>query len=166
MCVLTANAVLLPETKSEQIDTKKFGFQSFRDVLTQPIGASVIMIGFTQMFAYHAFLLFIPVHLTKVYQLTAGQIGLMYVLISGVFVISSKLSGRLQKRVGTRRALVLTAGAHALATFLFMVTTDISLPLMIVASALFGLTLGIGMPVHTTLLSEVFEKNGVPRLGV
>ncbi|KQL44548.1 arabinose ABC transporter permease [Brevibacillus choshinensis] len=166
LCVLTANAVLLPETKSDQVDTKKFGLQSFRDVLTQPIGASVIMIGFTQMFAYHAFLLFIPVHLTQVYQLTAGQIGLIYLLISGVFVISSKLSGRLQKRLGTRRALVFTAGAHAFATFLFMVATDISLPFMIMASAIFGFTLGIGMPVQTTLLSEVFEHERGTAIGV
>lgn len=166
LIILAANAFLLPETRGQQADTKKFGWQSFRDVLVQPIGASVIMIGFTQMFAYHAFLLYIPVHLTQDYQMPAGQIGLVYLLVSGVFVISSKLSGQVQKRLGTRRALVITASSHAIATLLFMVSTSISFPLMLAASALFGFTLGIGMPVHTTLLSEVFEKERGTAIGV
>jgi len=66
------------------------------------------LLGFTQMFAYHAFLLFLPVQLV----------------------------------------------------------TDVSLPLMIAASALFGFTLGIVMPVHTTLLSEVFEKERATASGI
>lgn len=37
---------------------------------------------------------------------------------------------------------------------------------MLAASALFGFTLGIGMPTHTTLLSEVFEKERATAIGV
>ncbi|WP_238933353.1 MFS transporter [Brevibacillus choshinensis] len=61
---------------------------------------------------------------------------------------------------------MITACAHSLATLLFMVTTSVSLPLMLVANAIFGFTLGIGMPVHTTLLSEVFEKERGTAIGV
>jgi MFS family permease len=165
-CLLAANGLLLPETKREQAVVNRFGFGSFREILVQPVGASIILIGFTQMFAYHGFLLFLPVYLTIAYHLTAGQIGLVYLLVSGVFVISSKLSGRVQRRVGTRRALVLTAGAHAFATFFFMAMTGVSLPLMMTACAIFGFTLGIGMPVHTTLLSEVFEQKRATAIGV
>lgn len=166
LCLLGANSFWLPETRNEQTAAKRFGLGAFRNVLLQPLGASVILTGFTQMFAYHAFLLFLPVQLTHLYHWSASQIGLMYLLISGLFVVSSKLSGRLQRRVGTRRSLVLTACGHAAATFLFMAVTDLSLPSMIVASALFGFSLGIGMPVHTTLLSEVFEQERGTAIGV
>lgn len=164
--LLAMNAIWLPETKSEQPGAKRFGLGSFRDILFQPVGASVILIGFTQMFAYHAFLLFLPVYLNETYHLSAGQIGLVYMLISAVFVLSSKTSGRVQKKWGTRKALVLTSASHAVATVLFMLATNISLPVMLAASALFGFTLGIGMPTHTTLLSEVFEKERATAIGV
>ncbi|GED72292.1 MFS transporter [Brevibacillus reuszeri] len=164
--LLIANTTLLPETKKEQSAAGGFHFRMFGYVLKQPIGASVILLGFTQMFTYYSFLLYIPVQLTNHYQLSAEQIGLVFLLVSATFMISSKVSGKVQKRLGTRWALLVTAGANALATFLFMALADVSLILLVIASACFGFTLGIGMPVHTTLLSEAFEKERGTAIGV
>lgn len=164
--LLIANTTWLPETKKEQSTSNGFSFRLFGHVLKQPIGASVILLGFTQMFTYYAFLLYLPVRLTDHYQLSAEQIGLVFLLVSATFIISSKASGKVQKRVGTRRALLLTAGSHALATFLFMALADTSLVLLVLSSACFSYTLGIGMPVHTTLLSEAFEKERGTAIGV
>lgn len=164
--LLVSNAVLLPETKRGQVTANRFSWRSFRDVVTQPVGLSVILIGFTQMFTYYCFLLFLPAHLGSMYNLSAQQIGLVYTMVLGVFMVSGKLTGRLQKAVGTRAALLLAVGANALSTLLFMAVADVSLILFILASAAFGSTLGMGMPLHTELLSEAFENERATAIGV
>ncbi|MDN4092256.1 MFS transporter [Brevibacillus agri] len=164
--LLIGNGLLLPETKNSQTAARSFHLRAYCDIFRQPTGAAVILLGFAQMFTYYCFLLFIPVELTHRYHLSSERIGLLFLLTSVVFMISSKLAARVQKRWGSRKALVWTAGMHAVATFLFMAAADASLVLLVVTSALFALALGIGMPVHTTLLSEVFEQERATAIGV
>ncbi|TQK75251.1 putative MFS family arabinose efflux permease [Brevibacillus sp. AG162] len=161
------NATLLPETKRHQA-TSSGGFTlgSFRHILLHPVGASVILIGFSQMYAYYCFLLFLPVQLTNHYAISVEQIGLVFLLVSAVFIISSKLSALLQNRWGARTTLVVTTGSNALAMFLFMTAADVSFLLLVITSTLFALTLGVGMSAHTILLSEVFEAERATAIGV
>ncbi|EJL22092.1 MFS transporter [Brevibacillus sp. BC25] len=161
------NAILLPETKKAQA-TSSGGFTlgSFRNILLHPVGASVILIGFSQMYAYYCFLLFLPVQLTNHYAVSVEIIGLVFLLVSVVFIISSKLSAVLQNRWGARKTLLVTTGSNALAMFLFMTAADVSFLLLVVTSTLFALTLGVGMPAHTILLSEVFEAERATSIGV
>ena len=164
--LLAGNGLLLPETKSSQSSSRRFQLSGYLAVCRQPTGLSVILLGFSQMFTYYCFLLFIPVQLTSYYHLSADKIGLLYLLASVAFMISSKQAIRLQKRWGSRKALLWTAGMHAVATFFLMVTANVSLPLLVASSALFAFALGIGMPVHTTLLSEVYEQERATAIGV
>ncbi|MFS0553266.1 MFS transporter [Brevibacillus sp. 179-C9.3 HS] len=165
--LVVINATLLPETKSNQA-TSSGGFTlgSFRDILLHPVGASVILIGFTQMYAYYCFLLFLPAQLTHQYGITAEKIGLVFLLVSAVFIISSKLSAFLQNLWGARTTLLVTSGSNALAMFLFMIAADVSLLLLMVTSTLFALTLGVGLSTHTIMLSEVFERERATAIGV
>lgn len=164
--LLVGNGLLLPETKNSHFAARSFHLRAYSDIFRHTVGAAVILLGFTQMFAYYCFLLFIPGELTHRYHLSSERIGLLFLLTSVVLMIGSKLAARVQKRWGARRALVWTAGMHAAATFLFMTAADASLVLLVVTSTLFALALGIGMPVHTTLLTEVFEQERATALGV
>lgn len=160
------NAALLPETKNNQATSGGFALGSFRDILFHPVGAAVILLGFTQMYAYYCFLLFIPLQMTNRYGISVEKIGLLYLVVSIVFIISTRMSGLLQRTWGSRKALLIVSILNVLATFLFMAVADVSLPLLYISSALFALTLGFGLSIHPTLLSEVFEKERATAIGL
>nr|WP_279041546.1 MFS transporter [Brevibacillus borstelensis] len=160
-----ANAWLLPETRpSGLLATKKEG-RPFASILTHPVGGAIIFIAFAQMFTYYSFLVFLPVQATHSFGLDPNEIGVLFLCISLVFIASSKMSRLLLKRFRLERALLMTAIANAAATVLFMLLANISLTALIFGSMAYVLTLGIGMPLHTTLLSEAFLNERATAIG-
>lgn len=81
-------------------------------------------------------------------------------------VLGSFTGGRLQEKSNPRTFLLITSSLNVLATILFVILSPVSLPVLIVSISLFGLCLGLSLPVQTTLLARAFTQNRATAIGV
>ncbi|UOF91196.1 MFS transporter [Fodinisporobacter ferrooxydans] len=166
LIVFLLNLTFLKETKPEKGFANSFKPRDFITILKDRIGSSIILLGFIQYYAFYNFLVFMPGILSERYGLTAEQKGLVFLPLSLCIVIGSFLGGRAQGRFEGRKFVVLTSYLNVLAILLFTVVSHISLLLLIGSSVLFGLFLGLSLPVQTTLLTQAFQKNRATAIGV
>ena len=95
--------------------------------------------------------MFLPSLLVTYYHLSPSQNGLVFLPLSLSVVLGSVVGGRLQERSQPKRFLVLTASLNVLATLVFALVVAISLPVLLMSLAFFGICLGLSLPVQTTL---------------
>ncbi|WCK55213.1 MFS transporter [Aneurinibacillus sp. Ricciae_BoGa-3] len=160
------NARFLPETKPEIGKGKRFSVRDFSSVLSDRRGSAVIVLGFVQYYTFYNFLVFLPQLLTSFYGLSASQKGLVFLPMSLFLVAGSFFGGRLQGRFNNHKYLIVTATLNVAATVLFDLVSPVSLAMLIASISLFGLCLGLSLPVQTTLLAGSFQNNRATAIGV
>lgn len=164
--LLLLAALNLPETRPPLHVARKFGPRDFSLGLIRPAGLAVMILGFFQYFSMYIFLVFLPALLVSFYHTSPAQNGLVFLPLSLSVVVGSLAGGRLQEHFNPRRFLVVTASVNAAAIFLFAAVAHISLPVLITSISLFGLCLGLSLPVQTTLLTNVFHQNRATAIGI
>ncbi|WKA46929.1 MFS transporter [Geobacillus zalihae] len=160
------NFLLLKETKPETAVSSPFRLSDFASVLRRRAGSSIVLLGFVQYYSLYNFLVFLPSILTDRYGLSAQEKGTVYLAMSSMIVIGSFLGGRLQGRFPERRILLAASYLTVLSIFFFLIAAQRSLSLLVLAIALFGLFLGLSLPVQTTVLTNVFQANRSTAIGV
>ncbi|MBA2939441.1 MFS transporter [Paenibacillus sp. CGMCC 1.16610] len=165
MLVLVFNYLYLKETKPDNIEGARFQLRDFAGILQNRIGSSIIYLGFIQYYAFYYFLVFLPNILTERYGLSAEQKGLVFLPMSLGIVVGSYLGGKIQTRIEGEKLLVLTTYLNAISILFFLIFYAISLQWLLVGIILFGLFLGLSLPVQTTLLTGAFTKNRATAVG-
>ncbi|AMR01287.1 MFS transporter [Bacillus thuringiensis] len=163
--LLTINISLLPETKptvSKQPQAKK----NYWFILKNKTGFSITLIGFIQFCIYFCFLVFLPSILTNSFHLTASEIGLMFVPMSLSIMLGSYCYKFLQKRLTTKQALFITSFFNIICVTLFSFTYNINITFIIIVTSLYGFSMGLSMPTHTTLLTEEFVQERATAIGM
>ncbi|MGG5784243.1 MFS transporter [Bacillus albus] len=163
--LLTINISLLPETKptvSQQPQSKK----NHWFILKNKTGFSITLIGFIQFYIYFCFLVFLPSISTNLFHLTASEIGLMFVPMSLSIMLGSYCFKLLQKRFTTKQALFITSFFNIICVTLFSFTYSINIPFIIIVTSLYGFSMGLSMPTHTTLLTEEFVQERATAIGM
>ncbi|MCQ6264200.1 MFS transporter [Fictibacillus sp. WQ 8-8] len=161
-----ANLKLLPETKPAGESRKGFSFSDFTIVLKKRTGLAIVLLGFIQYYTFYNFLVFLPHLLAAFYGLSASEKGLVFLPMSLFLVAGSYVGGRLQERGNPKNFLIVTSSLNVLATVLFVFLSSVSLPVLITSISLFGLCLGLSLPVQTTLLARAFQHNRATAIGV
>ncbi|KAB2454165.1 MFS transporter [Bacillus sp. CH126_4D] len=163
--LLIINISLLPETKPnvmKQPQAKK----SYWFILKNKTGFSITLIGFIQFCIYFCFLVFLPSILTNSFHLTASKIGLIFVPMSLSIMLGSYCYKLLQKRLTTKQALFITSFFNIICVTLFSFTYSINIPFIIIVTSLYGFSMGLSMPTHTTLLTEEFVQERATAIGM
>ncbi len=163
--LLMINISLLPETKptvSKQPQSKK----NYWFILKNKTGFSITLIGFIQFCIYFCFLVFLPSILTNLFHLTASEIGLMFVPMSLSIMLGSYCYKFLQKRLTTKQTLFITSFFNIICVTLFSFTYSINIPFIIIVTSLYGFSMGLSMPTHTTLLTEEFVQERATAIGM
>ncbi|QWU43678.1 MULTISPECIES: MFS transporter [Bacillus] len=163
--VLIINISLLPETKPnviEQPKTKK----NYWLILKNKTGFSITLIGFIQFCIYFCFLVFLPSILTNIFHLHASEIGLMFIPMSLSIMLGSYCYKFLQTKLPTKQALLITSLFNIICITLFSFTYSINIPFIIIVTSLYGFSMGLSMPTHTTLLTEEFIQERATAIGM
>ncbi|MGD6891199.1 MFS transporter [Bacillus mobilis] len=163
--LLIINISLLPETKptvSKQPQAKK----NCWFILKNKTGFSITLIGFIQFCIYFCFLVFLPSILTNSFHLTASKIGLIFVPMSLSIMLGSYCYKLLQKRLTTKQVLFITSFFNIICVTLFSFTYSINIPFIIIVTSLYGFSMGLSMPTHTTLLTEEFVQERATAIGM
>ncbi|MCP9280915.1 MFS transporter [Bacillus wiedmannii] len=163
--LLIINISLLPETKPTVIKQpqakKKYSF-----ILKNKTGFSITLIGFIQFCIYFCFLVFLPSILTNLFHLTISKIGLIFVPMSLSIMLGSYCYKFLQKRLTTKQALFITSFFNIICVTLFSFTYSINISFIIIVTSLYGFSMGLSMPTHTTLLTEEFVQERATAIGM
>lgn len=160
------NFLFLPETKPSTINGERFSVRDFSEVLTQSTGLVVVTLGFVQYYTFYNFMVFLPVILSNFYHLSPGQNGFVFLPMSLFIVVGTKTGGRIQEYFDKRKLLLMTTLLNMFAILLFVLLSEISLPLLIVSISLFGFCGGLSLPVQTTLLTDSFQRKRATAIGV
>ncbi|MCM3568461.1 MFS transporter [Neobacillus mesonae] len=166
LLIFIANYFFLPETKSQEHKNNKFKLKYFSLVFQNPVGMAVVLLGFIQYYSFYNYLIFMPEILTSRYSLSMEQKGLLFLPLSLSILIGSYFGGRLQERFKAEKCLIFTSLFNVLGIVLFIFFAKVSLILLILSSVLFGLFLGLSLPVQTTLLTSAFVMNRATAIGV
>ncbi|MCU5470239.1 MFS transporter [Bacillus paranthracis] len=163
--LLMINISLLPETKPtvmKQPQAKK----NYWFILKNKTGFSITLIGFIQFCIYFCFLVFLPSILTNSFHLTVNEIGLMFVPMSLSIMLGSFCYKFLQKCLTTKQTLFITSFFNIICVVLFSFTYSINIPFIIIVTSLYGFSMGLSMPTHTTLLTEEFVQERATAIGM
>lgn len=163
--LLIINISLLPETKPTAIKQPQ-AKKSYWFILKNKTGFSITLIGFIQFCIYFCFLVFLPSILTNLFHLTASKIGLIFVPMSLSIMLGSYCYKLLQKRLTTKQALFITSFFNIICVTLFSFTYSINISFIIIGTSLYGFSMGLSMPTHTTLLTEKFVQERATAIGM
>lgn len=163
--LLIINISLLPETKPNVIEKPK-AKKNYWLILKNKTGFSITLIGFIQFCIYFCFLVFLPSILTNIFHLSASEIGLMFVPMSLSLMLGSYCYKFLQKHFTTKQALFITSFFNIIYVTLFSFTYSINIPSVIIVTSLYGFSMGLSMPTHTTLLTEEFVQERATAIGM
>ena len=72
----------------------------------------------------------------------------------------------LQKRLTTKQTLFITSFFKIICVVLFSFTYSINIPFIIIVTSLYGFSMGLSMPTHTTLLTEEFVQERATAIGM
>ncbi|MGR5910941.1 MFS transporter [Bacillus pacificus] len=160
------NISLLPETKptvSKQPQSKKELLVYLKKIKLDFLLLLLALFNFVFTFASSFFL---PSILTNLFHLTASEIGLMFVPMSLSIMLGSSCYKFLQKQFTTKQALFTTSFFNIICVTLFSFTYSINIPFIIIVTSLYGFSMGLSMPTHTTLLTEEFVQERATAIGM
>ncbi|SNT38292.1 Predicted arabinose efflux permease, MFS family [Noviherbaspirillum humi] len=163
------NRVNLQETLPENHEPMRITLASFATVFGNRSSFSIILLGFSQMFGYYLFLVFLPKVLDTFFTLPASSYGFFFVPLTAGLVLGVRLGNPLQRYWTRTRILGMTSLAIGLAVLLFWLTMEaklLGIPALVVFLALYGLLLGCSMPVQSTILVNVFERQKGTAVGI
>lgn len=166
LALVLATARFLPETRPEGAVGKRFGVRSFVKIMGNRTGSAMLLIGFTQYFAFYNFLVFLPNILNYNYGLDSKQIGFVFLPMSVLLMFGSFLGGRIQTKIAPRKSLIIACLWNLMMVIGFICLASVSLTLLMITTALYGLTAGISMPMQTTILAEEFVLDRATAVGV
>lgn len=90
----------------------------------------------------------------------------MFVPMSLSIMLGSFCYKFLQKRLTTKQALFITSFFNIICVVLFSFTYSINIPFIIIVTSLYGFSMGLSMPTHTTLLTEEFVQERATAIGI
>lgn len=164
--LLAAQAAGLPETRPPDAAGTRLTLADFGGIVREPRGSAVILLGVVQYYAYYCFLVFLPDIGRRLYGMGPERIGLAFLPLSVGIVIGSYAGGRAQSRWNAPRLLVVTALLDAASLLAFVWLAPRSIAALVTGGGLFGLLLGLSLPVQTTLLAETFVRTRATAIGV
>jgi predicted MFS family arabinose efflux permease len=166
LMLLLLNFIFLSETRPTVTTRQRFTLNSFSTILSRPEGSAIIGLGFFQYFTFYNFLVFLPSLLILYYHLSPSQNGLVFLPMSLAVVIGTIIGGRIQEYFQPRKFLIISSSLNVVTTLLFAIVAHVSLIVLIISIFIFGLCLGVSLPVQTTLLTNVFSHNRATAIGL
>lgn len=166
LLLLLLNVLYLPETRPALFSSKRFSLGEYATILANRDGLAVILLGFFQYYTFYNFLVFLPSLLVLFYHLSPAQNGLVFLPLSLSVVIGSLIGGRTQEHFEPKKFLITAATLNVTSTLFFALVVGSGFPLLLISLSLFGLCLGISLPVQTTLLANTFHQNRATAMGL
>ncbi|PHM37067.1 florfenicol-chloramphenicol exporter [Xenorhabdus mauleonii] len=164
--LLIANLFWLPETRQVQSANGHTSPSPFRRILSEHTAQSVFAVGFMLFYSYFCFLTFLPIILHDTYNFSPADIGWMYIPMSLAMIAGSYCYRLIHHRFSQKNGLIISSLLNLFFVLLFSVTYQFGIPALIIVTALYGFTLGLSTPTHSTLLLTKFAQQRATVVGL
>jgi DHA1 family bicyclomycin/chloramphenicol resistance-like MFS transporter len=169
MLIWFYNRSQLPETLPRDTAPMPINFATFRSVFGNRSAFSIITVGFSQLYGYYVFLVFLPALLHSLFALPASVNGFFFLPLTAALLLGVTMGGRLQKRWTRTRILNVTSLGMAISVLVFWLLLQfalMSIPLLVFFILCYGLLLGCSAPVQSTILVNLFQHHRATAMGV
>lgn len=163
------SSIYLKETRPEDLAPVKFNLATLQGIVGQRSAAALFLLAFSQFFAYYVFLVYLPSLLATLFDVPMASRGIYFVPLTLGILLGINLGGRWNKADSGAHVISVCSfalGAGALLFFAGLALHWVSLPVLLVFLALFGVLLGISLPMQTTLLVNLFKKERATATGL
>jgi len=159
---------LLPETKpaTTTLTEKQFGLKAFGRIFQKKTSRVVLLSGFVLYDVFYTFIVFLPMILESQYHLGAANIGVFSLALMALNLVGSKLSGKLQAKIGSVISLLWVSSFIVVCLVIFIFAAKFSLITLLLALMLIGFVSGLAMPTMPTLLSAEFIQERATAMGI
>jgi MFS family permease len=166
LLVLVASAVILRESRPPAAEIRAFSLRDFGPVLMNPVGSFMIFLGLVQYYTLYNFNIYLPVVLTERYGLSIEQKALAFLPLVLAIVTGSMMGSRLSGRIDPKTFLQLSGVLGIISLIVFLLSAEHFLSLLMLASGMYGFSLGVSFPTQTAWLTREFTENRATAVGV
>ncbi len=166
--MLAANAMIFPKDAPAESKQKAKGnvFAHYKSIFTNRTGNVILTLSFVLFFIYFAVIVYLPILLTEHYHIDVSIAGLLYLPLALSTIAGTFLFKRIQAKVTLNTLFIGSNVMAACSIILFAVTHSVSLILMALALALFGISMGVIPPLYSTMITNEFEHNRGSAIGM
>jgi MFS family permease len=163
------NYTRLVETRPAGLVPARFSVATLRRIVADRAAAALLLIGFSQFFGYYVFLVYLPTLLASLFAVPMASRGFFFVPLTAGILLGITLGGRLQRHWASSRIVGLCSFGIALgvvALYACLLQAWMTLPLLVLFLSLYGLLLGISLPVQTAMLVSLFKEERATAVGL
>ncbi len=164
--IFLMNIFFLKETKPNGGSGDRFRIRDFWVIMKDKIGSSLIFISFIQFFSLYHFLVFLPIVLSTTYGLSPSEKGISFMALSLFLVIGTYISGRFQERWDPKKSLIWFSFLSMVTLVTFIFVAHVSMVLVLINLAFFGLFMGLSQPIQMLMLTNAFTNRRGTAVGV
>ncbi|RKQ25150.1 MFS transporter [Bacillus subtilis] len=166
--MLVANSMIFPKDSpaGSKQQTKGNVFTHYKSIFTNRTGNVILALSFVLFFIYFAVIVYLPILLTEHYHIEVSIAGLLYLPLALSTIAGTFLFKRIQAKISLNTLFIGSNAAAACSIMLFAVTHSVSLVLMALTLALFGISMGVIPPLYSTMITNEFEHNRGSAIGI
>ncbi|QFY86365.1 MFS transporter [Bacillus subtilis] len=166
--LLVTNSITFPkDSPTESMQQAKGNvFAHYKSIFTNRTGNVILTLSFVLFFIYFAVIVYLPILLTEHYHIDVGIAGLLYLPLALSTIAGTFLFKRIQAKIGLHTLFIGSNVIAACSIILFAVTHSVSLVLMALTLALFGISMGVIPPLYSTMITNEFEHNRGSAIGL
>lgn len=168
LAVALYNTALLPETLVRSGAGNQLTFARVRTVVQDASARSILLIGFSQFYAYYIFLVFLP-QLGGQFGLSTAETGFTFVpLTAGILAGITCAKRWFGHWPGARLVRIASwcVAADVLVLWLSIVSGTLSIGLLAMLMLVFGVLLGASLPAQSTMLVNLFSAERATAMGI
>jgi MFS transporter, DHA1 family, multidrug resistance protein len=168
--VLAFNYLRLPETLCRRDGAAAGGISlaGIGRVARDKSARAILLLGFSQMYGYYVFLVFLPVLLAAHFAFSTAEKGLAFVPLTAGILVGIAITRHWLASCPSTRLLRVTSFAMAfdlLALFAILAGGVLSVAALGTVLLIFGLLLGISLPPQSTILVNLFSSDRATAMG-
>ncbi|WP_232324901.1 MFS transporter [Halobacillus mangrovi] len=163
------NRLILHETLEEGTSSRKITSKTFKKILSNKAGLSIMVLAFFQFYGYYTYLVFLPSLLDHFFHVSLVMKGLLFLPLTVGIALGTIVGGKLQVHL-TRKAIMVSAsygiGATVLLFSLCLTLQLLTMPMLVFFLLTYGVLLGASLPAQTTILINIFGEEKGTAMGV
>ncbi|MEK4217219.1 MFS transporter [Bacillus sp. FSL L8-0222] len=166
--LLATNSIFFPKDHSESKRNANSGslLAHYKSIFTNRAGNVILTLSFFLFFIYFAVIVYLPILLTEHYHMDVRIAGLLYLPLALSTIAGTFLFKNIQAKVPLSTLFVYSNAMAAGTIILFAFTHSVSIILMALTLALFGVSMGVIPPLYSTMITNEFEHNRGSAIGI
>ncbi|MCY9374613.1 MFS transporter [Bacillus sp. T17B1] len=166
--MLVTNSIIFPKDSpaGSKHQAKGYVFAHYKSIFTNRTGNVILTLSFVLFFIYFAVIVYLPILLTEHYHIDVSIAGLLYLPLALSTIAGTFLFKKIQANVSLNTLFIGSNVFAAISIMLFAITHSVSLILMALTLALFGISMGAIPPLYSTMITNEFEHNRGSAIGV